>query len=195
MLTTRVGRLMVTLVAITLLAACGEPPDKEMHQAQGAIDAARAAGADQYATDELRAAAEALARAQEAVQQHDYRLALNHALDSRERAQNAAKEAADQKAIVRSEAERALTQTVAVLAQSNTRLRAAQAIKPRPRLPDATDRITRAEQGVQKARAALSAERYLDARKSLADAAVDAEAALAEIDAAIAATHPPRRRR
>ena len=31
------------LLAIASLVACGEPPDKEMHQAQGAIDAARAA--------------------------------------------------------------------------------------------------------------------------------------------------------
>ena len=39
--------------------------------------------------------------------QRDYRLALNHALDSRERAQNAAKQAADGKAAARAEADRA----------------------------------------------------------------------------------------
>ena len=77
------------------LVACGEPPDKEMHQAQGAIDAARAAGADTYAPDEFKAAVDALARAQDAVAQRDYRLALNNALDSRERAQNAARMGAD----------------------------------------------------------------------------------------------------
>ena len=72
------------------MACGGEPPDKEMQQAQGAIDAARAAGADQYAHEEFAAAQEALTHANEAVEQRDYRLALNHALDSRERAQNAA---------------------------------------------------------------------------------------------------------
>ena len=90
-------------------AACGDPPDKEMQQAQGAIDAARAAGADQYARAEFAAAEDALKRAREAVDQRDYQSALNSALDSRERAQNAAKEAADRKATARADAERAQT--------------------------------------------------------------------------------------
>src|SRR6476646_8902770 len=64
------------LLAIASLVACGEPPDKEMHQAQGAIDAARAAGAETYAPAELKAAVDALTRAQDAVAQRDYRLAL-----------------------------------------------------------------------------------------------------------------------
>jgi len=38
------------LLAVLVVTACGEPPNKEMDQAQGAIDAARAAGADRYAT-------------------------------------------------------------------------------------------------------------------------------------------------
>ena len=77
-----------------------------MDQAQGAIDAARAAGADRYAATEYTAATDALKRAQDAVAQRDYRQALNEALDSREHAQNAAREAADSKAQVRGEVER-----------------------------------------------------------------------------------------
>src|SRR6187397_2700517 len=96
------------LLAIVSLVACGEPPDKEMHQAQGAIDAARAVGAETYAPDEFKAAVDALTRAQDAVAQRDYRLALNNALDSREQAQNAAKMAADGKAAARTEADRAI---------------------------------------------------------------------------------------
>ena len=79
-----------------------------MQQAQGAIDAARAAGADAYAHTEFTAAQDALKQAREAAGQHDYQSALNHALDSRERAQNAAKEAADRKATARGDAERAM---------------------------------------------------------------------------------------
>ena len=100
--------LPAAVVAALTLASCGSPPDREMQQAQGAIEAARAAGADQYARDEFAAAQDPLKRAGEAVAQRDYRLALNHALDSRERAQNAAKLAADGKAIARGEADRAL---------------------------------------------------------------------------------------
>ena len=117
------------LLAIVSLVACGEPPDKEMHQAQGAIDAARAAGAETYAPDEFKAAVDALTRAQDAVAQRDYRLALNNALDSRERAQNAAKMAADGKAAARSAAERLLADVTSAIAVSAARLQAAEAAR------------------------------------------------------------------
>src|SRR5437773_5668205 len=107
-----VRRLTLSWVLVAALAAsgCGNPPDKEMQQAQGAIDAARAAGADQYARDEFAAAEDALKRAREAVVQRDYRQALNNALDARERAQTAAKEAADLKTAAHLAAERALAE-------------------------------------------------------------------------------------
>src|SRR5258706_6960077 len=99
-------RLPACIVAAVLVTACGDPPNKEMDQAQGAIDAARAAGADRYATSEYTAATDTLKRAQDAVAQRDYRQALNEALDSREHAQNAAPEAADTQRQVRGEGER-----------------------------------------------------------------------------------------
>ena len=61
-------------------------------------------------------------RAQEAVGQRDYRLALNHALDSRERAQAAAKRAADERATARSDAERLLADTTAAISVATVRL-------------------------------------------------------------------------
>lgn len=191
-----VRRLSPLLLAAALACACSEPPDKEMHQAQGAIDAARAAGAEEYAPEELKAALAALARSQEAVRQRDYRLALNHALDSREQAQNAAKQAADQKALVRSEAEHALTDVTALLTRANARLRLAGASRPlRPRLVDASTNIARAEGVVQKARAALKAGDYLPARKLLNDAEAEIRAVLTHIGALTIATRPVRRRR
>ena len=86
----RVARRLA-VVMLVLSAACAEPPNKEMNQAQGAIDAARAAGADKFAADEFKAAHRRAPRSEDAVVAGDYRQALNHALDSRERAQNAAK--------------------------------------------------------------------------------------------------------
>src|SRR3954468_9202775 len=100
--------LSLAVVAAVSSAACGDPPEKEMQQAQGAIDTARAAGADQYARDEFAAAEEALKKARDAVQERDYRQALNSALDARERAQTAAKESVNHKATARADAERAL---------------------------------------------------------------------------------------
>ena len=45
---------VVTLVLLVLSSfACGgDPPDKEIQQAQNALDQARAAGADRYAVEE-----------------------------------------------------------------------------------------------------------------------------------------------
>src|SRR5262245_28271359 len=87
--------------SVLSVSACATPPTREMDQAQGAIDTARAAGADRYAAEEYRGAVDALKQAQDAVEQRDYRLALNHALDSRERAQAAAKHAAESQATLR----------------------------------------------------------------------------------------------
>src|SRR5689334_25094584 len=108
-------RLFLSLAVVAAIAgaACGDPPDKEIQQAQGAIDAARAAGADQYARDEFTAALDALKRSHDAVEQRDYRQALNAALDARERAQTAAKQAVDAKATARADADKALTEAAA----------------------------------------------------------------------------------
>ena len=47
---------------VVSVAACGDPPEKEMQQAQGAIDAARAAGADTVRGRRIRGGAERAAR-------------------------------------------------------------------------------------------------------------------------------------
>jgi hypothetical protein len=96
------GLLLLTLV----ITACAEPPQREYHQAQGAIEAARAAGAERYAQQELARAEQALKNYDAAVAQRDYRQALNHALDSRDQAAAAARKAAADKAARRGELER-----------------------------------------------------------------------------------------
>jgi hypothetical protein len=119
-------RFLVSLACAAALAgaACGDPPDREMQQAQNAIDTARAAGADHYAPTEFAAAEDALKRARDAVTQRDYRLALNNALDARERAQNASKETADKKAAARNDADRELLDALGALNDANATLRA-----------------------------------------------------------------------
>src|SRR6478672_3183905 len=95
-------RVAVLLYTLLLCAGCSPPPQKEIDRAQGATDAARAAGAEQYATTEFAEATAALQQSHEAVDQRDYRLALTRAVDASDRAQEAAKEAADAKAKARS---------------------------------------------------------------------------------------------
>jgi hypothetical protein len=114
------------LLPLLVLAACSAPPQKEIDMAQGAIDAARAAGAEQYATEEYAAATAALQDAHDAVGQRDYRLALTRALDAHDRAQDAARGAADGKARARGEVEAATAAAAAAVAQIERRLEAAE---------------------------------------------------------------------
>ena len=171
--------LCPALLACLVLVACGEPPDKEMHQAQGAIDAARAAGAETYAPDEFKAAVDALSHAQDAVAQRDFRLALNNALDSRERAQNAAKMAADQKAAARSAAERLLADVTSAIAVSAARLQAAEAARaPKSATDPLKAGLANARQATEDAGKALASQDYLGAKKRLEGVVISLSMAL-----------------
>ncbi len=186
---------MAWLVMAVLAVACGEPPEKEMHQAQGAIDAARAAGAREYAAQEYTAAVDALKRANDAAGQHDYRLALNNALDSRERAQNAAREAADHKAQARGEVERTLAQLTLSLSQAQTRLEAAQTARvPTRALRQPRETLAAANAAVQKAGDAINAGDYPRASDSLKGVKDQVDGVVTQIDATIAAAAKRRRR-
>jgi len=182
------------LVAVLTVGCGGEPPEKEIQQAQGALDAAAAAGAAVYATDEFTAAQQALGNAKTAVDQRDYRLALNHALDSRERAQTAAKEAADGKATARSAAEHALSEADAALTGAQDKLKGAEEKKLAPRLLVAPKNgINTAHARLQEARAAFEQGRYKEVPALATAATALLTTPLAQIDEAAAA--PVRRRR
>jgi hypothetical protein len=184
----------VVLLMVLVSAACGEPPDKEMQQAQGAIDAARAAGADVYAREEFSAAVDALKRAEEAATLRDYRLALNHALDSRERAQNAAKLAADGKAAARVDADRRTIEAGQTLAALQARLKSPETSRlPARALAGPRRTIADAERLVQEARSALDRGDYAKASASAASANTALKGAARDLDAAAAAAGRRRR--
>ena len=126
-------RLCTIMCAVGLLAACSEPPRKEIDQAQQAVDTARQAGAEQYAPEAFAAATSALQQAREAVDQRDYRLALSRAVDASERAQDAARAAADNKARARSQAEAAINATNAQVMHLQARLKVADEVRVSPR--------------------------------------------------------------
>jgi hypothetical protein len=152
---------------IVFAGACTSPPHKEMDQAQGAIDAARAAGADRYAPAEFAAANTALKNANDAAQQGDYRLALNHALDSREQAQNAARVGADNRAKMRGDVERSMAEVNALVTQVGAWIASpASARTPRTRRI-AQQVVTQSTTDVQKAGSAMQAEDYAGAQKLL----------------------------
>ena len=190
----RVGRRLA-LVILVLSASCAEPPNKEINQAQGAIDAARAAGADRFAAAEFAAATEALRRAEEAVAAGDYRLALNHAIDSRERAQGAAKMSVEGRADARGQAERAIAEVATLISRAQAQLKDPDIVRLNGRTlraPRAT--VADAEKMLQEARSALAGENYAAVTKALNGAAADLQAALSEIDA-VASPRSSRRKR
>jgi hypothetical protein len=195
----RSGRLwlwVMPAVAASMLAiACGDdPPTREIDQAQSAIDAARSAGADDYAHEEFAAADKALKSARDAVEQRDYRLALTNAIDSRERAQTAAKEAAEQKVVVRARVQRTLTDSSNALAQAHTRLKAAEGTRPSPRgAASARLAVQQADQRVQEARTAFEKGDFIGAGKALEAANTSLTEATRDLDSTAAG--PAKRRR
>jgi len=191
------SRIAVALLACALChTACTSPPDKEMNQARGAIESARAAGADQYAPDEYSAAVTSLKRSEDAVEQRDYRQALNYALESREQAQNAARAAADQKASVRSQAERELHDLQPVLEEAHAKLKAAEGTRGKRGRDLQAERsaVESADAAVQKARAALGRQDYLSARDAVHGVAEQLRATIGRIEAGAAVPGARRRR-
>jgi hypothetical protein len=162
----RLSALLCTILCtIVLSTGCSEPPQKELTRAQAAIEAARAAGADQYAAESFAAATTTFRQAQEAVDQRDYRLALTRAVDATDRAEQAAREAADSKTRARHDSEAAVSAVNAQLLQLESSIKAAEAAHLTKReLADARTLATEAAGALQKARALLAAENYKDAR-------------------------------
>jgi len=115
-------RLAAAGCLAVLASTCSEPPVKERAQAEGALAAARAAGAATYAPEELQGATAALAKYDDAVTRRDYRQALNSALDARDRAYEAAKQSANAKAAARSQAERLVADVTTLSATAGTKL-------------------------------------------------------------------------
>ena len=166
------SRLFVPLCAITcavaLTVACSAPPQKEIDRAQQAVGAARAAGAEQYAPDSFAEATAALQQSHDAVNQRDYRLALSRAVDASDRAQEAARAAADNKAKARGQGEAAVNAVNASVMHLQARVKVAEEIRvPTRELAPARATLKESEAALQKARALLAAENYAGAIKAI----------------------------
>ena len=186
-------RLPLVLTAVLLTSACGDPPDKELQQARSAIESARGAGAEVYARDEFSAAETALKSATEAVDQRDYRLALNRALDARERAQNAEQEAGSRKAAARTEASRAVAAAGRALDEARALLKSAEGARVAAKVVAAARRtIADNEVAVQEARTAFGQGDFAHATEVASAATTQLRALAKDLENA---TAPPSRRR
>lgn len=163
------------LAGLLCLAACSAPPDKERHQAEGAIAAAREAGAAEYAAADLKTAETALEQYNAAVAQRDYRQALALAVEARDTAYQAARRSADGKAAARSEADRLAADVTRLLQVARARLAAPNARGAAGTRLHAL--VADADRALQEARSAIAKQTYADAVSKLSpiDAALRAE--------------------
>lgn len=140
-----------------------------MSRAEGAIEAARAAGAETYAADEFAAATKALDRSRAAVDERDYRQALSHALDAFEQAELAAGTAATQKAKARGALDAALAELSTALGSLKAKIEsAATARVPETRLKSPRTSLAALERTLQEARSAGDAGELAQASAALA---------------------------
>ena len=191
-------RLAALLCASLIAAACSEPPRKEIDRAQGALDAARAAGAEQYAPGAYVAATSALQQAHDAVDQRDYRLALSLAVDASERAQNAARAAADGKAAARSSSEAAIASAASTIEQLQARIKTAETARVAARdLQKVRSAAVGAAADLQEARTQVASGKFIEAAATVKGLRGEIEAQIRALDALIAAktARPTRRRR
>jgi hypothetical protein len=161
-----VRALPAVVLSLVFLTACSTPPQKEIDLAQGALDAARAAGAEQYAAREMSAATATLQQAHDAIAQRDFRLALTRALDAHDRALEAAKAAAEGQVRAHAETDVALTAARTAVQTLARRLELPDTAKlPKRDIDAARATLKTAESDVQKAGEAAAAADYVAARK------------------------------
>jgi hypothetical protein len=160
--------LCTTMCAVVLSVGCSAPPQKEIDRAQQAIDTARAAGAEQYAPENFAEATAALQQSHDAVNQRDYRLALSRAVDASDRAQEAARTAAENKAKARSQSEAAVNAINASVMHLQARLKVAEEVRvPSRELGPARATVKDAEAALQKSRTLLAAGNYSGATQTV----------------------------
>jgi hypothetical protein len=176
-------RAAAFVLFLLLSAGCSEPPQKEIDQAQGAFDAAKAAGADKYAPDEYSAAASSLQKAHDAVDQRDYRQALSYAIDARERAQEAARASADGKAQARGAAEKALSDAQHAADDLDASLKAPEIARlPAKDLRGPRETLGAVRKSLQEARAQIDGGHYAEASATVTDVRGKIDAASKEVE-------------
>lgn len=188
--------LAAVVLSLACLTGCSTPPQKELDLAQGAVDAARAAGGEQYAPQEMSAATAALQQAHDAVSQRDFRLALTRALDAHDRALDAARAAAEGQVRARADTDAAITAARTAVQTLTRRLELPDVARlPKRNVDDTRTLLKTARADVQKAGAAVAAADYTGARKAIDGLSGRIAAQMEALDAADVKkpARPPRR--
>lgn len=172
--------VLPALLALALVFGCAKPPQADIDAAKAAIEAARNAGAGEYAASSLSAADDQVAQleAELTAQQgkfaltRSYKKATEIAAAAKAAGEKAAADAAAGKEAARTEATALIEQAKVVLAEATTALEGA----PKGKGTQADLEVMKADLAsvattIADAEASLSGERYLEA-KSKAQAAI-----------------------
>jgi hypothetical protein len=176
-------RRLLAIGALLAVTGCSEPPQKEIDQAQAALDLARGAGADRLAADEFTAAANALQKAHESVDQRDYRQALSFAIDARQRAQDASRQAAEGRKRAQKTIEALYGELATRANQLQSLLREADAARAKPKdlaAPRAT--LAEARSVLQEASTAITLGNFEQGSKSLGGVRGKLDAAIKDVE-------------
>jgi hypothetical protein len=182
-------RAATWLCALLALAAagCADPPTKEIDQAQAAIEVAVSGGADRFAEADLAAARTALVQARDSVSQREYKLALGHALDSRERAQTATRRAAEARDALKRDTQASLAEVLALQARAQRLIATAGSGAARARARRARPGHARLTTRVQEARALVAGGDDVKAAAVLPALKMDLTSLVEELEGAPAA--------
>jgi Domain of unknown function (DUF4398) len=180
-----VRRLLAIGVLLLAVTACSEPPQKEIDQAQAALDLAHGAGADRFAAEDYTAAVTALQKAHDAVDQRDYRQALSYAIDARRRAQEASRQAADGRKRAQKTVETLYGEVATRANRLQSLLRDAETARPKPKDKDLiAPRTTLAETrtALQEASTAITLGNYEQGSKSVTGVRGKLDAAIKDLE-------------
>src|SRR5262249_42889648 len=136
-----------------------------------------------YAADEYNAAVSALQKAHDAVDQRDYREALNFAIDARQRASEAARQTAVAKALSKTAAEKLVTDCSARVTQLDTGIKVAEGARVPPRdLRTARTTLADAKSALQETRKSMDAGNYAEVVTSLTEVRRKLDGAILAVD-------------
>ncbi len=183
------GLLVLALIA---LVACAKPPQQQIDAAKAALAAAKAAQADVYAPDSLKAAQDkdAALDAELATQQSkffkSYKVATQMTTDLQQLADKAKADAVAGKEKAKADAEAAITAADTAVTTAREDLKKAPKGKGSTAdLAAMTGDVDTAAKAVEDAKADATAEKYFDAKTKAESAKAQAEKVSADVAAAI----------
>jgi len=192
-------RRCFAFLAIFVLCACEQPPNKEIAAAERQVEQARKAGADQYAPARLQEADAAIRDAHRKVDEKDFRGALSSAMDAADKARSAGKAAAAAKTLARGSAEMGQAEARILLDEAaQVRQEAVKAKVPDAAFEELDPRTRKVTEDLEAITAILKRGDLLEAQRAAAAVKTEAAALAGQYRAAVEAweaAHPKGRGR